>query len=564
SNMLITDEDMEKITAFRQLIASTGKHQKIELQLKQNGGLELYYEINGYPVFDEETEPGKIIEIIYDKSAERNSEIKFKELLASAPDGIIISNHLGEIEVVNKQAEKLFEYSAEALVGKKIEVLIPSRFSKHNSLRKGYHKNPQPRSMGESMELFGLKSTGEEFPVEVSLSPIQTSEGILYLSAVRDITERKKSEKEIAQLALVAQNTNNLVVITDFEGKVEWVNDAFEKLSEYSLDEVKGLKHGRLIQGEETSRETIDKLSMAIKNKQAIRVEILNYSKTGKKYWQLLNVQPIIGRDDSESKFIGLGINITERKETEKKILDSERRFRALFDNQYQFIGLLEADGTMIEANEAALELGGLTLEQAKGLKFWEAPWWSISRKTIEDVKNAIAKVALGEFVRYEVDVLDSKGQLLTLDFSLNPIKDDSGKVVLIIPEGRDITEKVLIEKELKTSEEQLKYFVKHNPNALAMFDKEMRYLVVSDQWYIDYKLTGKDIIGQSHYDIFPEIDEKNEWRKIHQRCLQGESLNRSEEKFERLDGTITWIRGDVHPWYNSSKEIGGIIIYTE
>ncbi|MCK9450225.1 MAG: PAS domain S-box protein [Bacteroidales bacterium] len=564
SNMPITDADMEKITAFRQLIVRTKKHQVLELKIKQNDNLLLFYEINGYPVFDDEAEPSKIIEIIYDKSAEKNSEIKFKELLASAPDGIIISNRFGEIEVVNKQAENLFEYSAEDLVGKKIEVLIPSRFSKHTSLRKGYHKNPQPRSMGESMELFGLKSTGEEFPVEVSLSPIQTSEGILYLSAVRDITERITHEKEIAKLALVASNTNNLVVITDFEGRVEWVNDAFEKLSEYSLDEVKGLKHGHLIQGKETSQQTIDKLSLAIKNKQSIRVEILNYSKTGKKYWQILIVQPIVGRDDTESKFIGIGIDITERKEAEKKIIDSERRFRALFDNQYQFIGLLEADGTLIEANEAALELGGITLEQAKGLKFWEAPWWSISRKTIEDVQNAIKSAASGEFVRYEVDVVGSKGQLVTLDFSLNPVKDDSGKVVLIIPEGRDITEKVLIEKELKTSEEQLKYFVKHNPNALAMFDKEMRYLVVSDQWYVDYNLKGVELIGKSHYDIFPEIDEKNEWRKIHQRCLQGESLKRSIEKFDRLNGTVVWIRGDVHPWYNSSKEIGGIIIYTE
>lgn len=104
--------------------------------------------------------------------------------------------------------------------------------------------------------------------------------------------------------------------------------------------------------------------------------------------------------------------------------------------------------------------------------------------------------------------------------------------------------------------------FVNQAPNAIAMFDKEMKYIAVSQVWQADYKLEGQEIIGKSHYEVFPEIGA--DWKKIHQRCLEGE-INRCEEGlFVRADGTRQWISWDVRPWYEIDKSIGGLLMYTQ
>ena len=113
----------------------------------------------------------------------------------------------------------------------------------------------------------------------------------------------------------------------------------------------------------------------------------------------------------------------------------------------------------------------------------------------------------------------------------------------------------------LRESEELMRLFILHAPVALAMFDKNMRYLSFSRRWLTDYGLEGKEIFGRSHYEVFPAIPEH--WRAIHQRALAGEATN-AEEVFTRRDGTVQWVRWMIHPWRRSDGGIGGIVIFTE
>lgn len=124
----------------------------------------------------------------------------------------------------------------------------------------------------------------------------------------------------------------------------------------------------------------------------------------------------------------------------------SEARFRAIFNQTFQFIGLLKPDGTLIEANDTTLKFAGLAPAEVIGNPFWEAHWWSNSEANRQQLRDAIQRAAQGEFVRYRVDVVGAEGKTVTIDFSLNPIKDQSGQVNLLIPEGRDITSEILAE----------------------------------------------------------------------------------------------------------------------
>ena len=114
----------------------------------------------------------------------------------------------------------------------------------------------------------------------------------------------------------------------------------------------------------------------------------------------------------------------------------------------------------------------------------------------------------------------------------------------------------------LHESEEKLRLFIEHAPASLAMFDHDMRYIAVSSRWISDYSLYDRDIIGKSHYDIFPELSD--ELKAVHKRCMEGEVIRNDEDRFERADGTIQWLRWESRPWKAADGTIGGIVIFIE
>ena len=141
------------------------------------------------------------------------------------------------------------------------------------------------------------------------------------------------------------------------------------------------------------------------------------------------------------------------------EVKEHERRAAVILDGMYQFVALLSPSGDILEVNRAALEGAGHHMQELRGTPFWTARWWQISAQTQEDLQGAIRRAAAGEFVRYEVDIYgEQSGRVpITIDFSLQPIRGESGEVEYLLPEGRNITERKRAEEQVARQAQELR-----------------------------------------------------------------------------------------------------------
>ena len=168
----------------------------------------------------------------------QQADAKYRELLESTPDAIIMTNASGRIVLANGHAERLFGYAAGALRGQPLEVLLPERYrAGHVGHRSQYFGQPRPRTMGAGLELYGLRRDGVEFPLEISLSPITTDDGTLVMSAIRDTSERRKAEQKFRGLLEAAPDA---IVIVNRQGEIVLVNSQTEQLFGYPRAELLG------------------------------------------------------------------------------------------------------------------------------------------------------------------------------------------------------------------------------------------------------------------------------------------------------------------------------------
>lgn len=149
-------------------------------------------------------------------------------------------------------------------------------------------------------------------------------------------------------------------------------------------------------------------------------------------------------------------INTRLRKQTERQLKRSEQKFRAVFNHTFEFIGLLDLDGRLLDTNLSSLHYSGVAKDAVVGRYFWETPWWRHSRDEQKRLRDAIDRARKGEIIRYEATQISPDGQLESIDFSLKPVLDEQGQVVLLIPEGRDISERIAMEGALRESEDRL------------------------------------------------------------------------------------------------------------
>jgi PAS domain S-box-containing protein len=319
-----------------------------------------------------------------------------------------------------------------------------------------------------------------------------------------DITAIRQLENALLEsegkYQTIFKNSGNALIFAEDDMTISMCNREFEKLSGYSRAEVEGCRKWTEFVKDENDLERL---------KASHRLRLLNPEAAPQtcefqavdREGNVKDIAATVAVLPGTKKSLAALVDITDRKRAEKALRESEWKFRAIFEHTFQFIGLMTLDGTLIEANRTALRFTGVEESEVIGKPFWETPWWRHSTELQAELRAAIAKAAQGEFVRFEASHPSISGKLHYIDFSLKPVMDESGKVVLLIPEGRDITERKIAEEALKRSEEKYRELVE-NANSIILRMDNLGIVTFINEFaqhffgYSEEEIVGKNVVG--------------------------------------------------------------------
>jgi PAS domain S-box-containing protein len=263
------------------------------------------------------------------------------------------------------------------------------------------------------------------------------------------------------------------------------------------------------------------------------------------------------GASDAEG---GCSIDLTERKRAEAALRESEGRLRCVTETARVGLVVVDEGHRYLYANSAYVEILDLSEAEIVGLKVADV----LATVYESQIRPQLDRAFRGERVTYELTIPQGgakPGETRSFTVVCEPEVDCSERtrVVVVIV---DVTEQRRAEESFRENEGRLRLFIEHAPASIAMFDREMRYIAASRRWRSDSKLGEQSLIGRSHYDVVPDIPER--WKAVHSQALSGELVEADEDRFDRADGTVIWLRWEVRPWRNPAGELGGIVISIE
>jgi PAS domain S-box-containing protein len=537
------------------------------------------------------------IDITERKRAEvalRDSENRFRGFLNSAPDAMVIVTEQGQITLTNAKTEELFGYTQDELLGKDINILIPEHLrSNHRLHQADFFTNHHNPARGVGSDLYALHKDGREFPVEILLSQFNMGDEIVVLSAIRDITERKRAESALRESQARYQNLfeNSPISIWDedfsrvklffdhlrssgvnnfeeyFQNHPEAINECMR------LVKILDVNHITLdLMGIETKSEVLDELSRSLgpDSQETFKRELVSLTngdpqfegeeiiqtKTGIKKNVLFHINVAPGFENTLGKVIVSVIDITERKQAEEKLRQSEEQYRYLFENNPHPMWAYDLKTlAFLAVNDAAVEKYGYTREE-------------FLRMTIGDIRPPEDMARLMKNLGQPRPILQHSGDwrhqrkdgsLIDVEISSHILNIGNRDAALVV--AKDITERKQAEQELRQSNERFTELVDN----------------VSDMFWIADPFTRRDkyvspafetIVGLSHESVeqlpngFLDVVIPED-QPILKKAQEQEYLGYKTDiqyRIHRPDGSIRWLRDKGSPVFDENGKVVRVV----
>ncbi|MEG3938605.1 PAS domain-containing protein [Microcoleus sp. S36b_A3] len=551
--------------------------------------LNAWYAVRAYPIasglavyFQDVTEQ-KAASAAFIKQAQTAHQqlAEIEAIYASAPIGLCFVDTELRFVRINDRLAEINGVPAAAHIGKTLREILPEMA---DDLEPLYRQVIETKVPLQQLELRRTNSAqpGVEQDWLLSLYPLRAEDDrVLGVNVtVHEITHRQASKREIQRLnqelewrvnelqSILDAVPVGITIADDAQCQVIRANRFAQSMLAVPPDanvsasgeQAAVLPFRQLSNGVEIPPEELPMQRAAASGSEVRDVEIQMVRSDGATFDWLVNAVPLFDEQGAVCGCVGAFVDISDRKQAEEALRRSEERYRTLFESLDEGFCIIEMlfddnekpiDYRFLEINPAFEKQTGLVQAAGKTM-----------RQLIPEHENywfeVYGKVALtGEPLRFE-----HGSEAMNRWFEVSAFRTPephSRKVAILF---KDISDRKQAENLLREHYSKLRLFVKHSPVGVAMFDRQMQYMLVSDRWLANYGLGAQNIVGRSHYDILPDLPDR--WKQIHQRCLAGAVEICPEELFPRADGSMDWVRWEIHPWRTNSGEIGGIMIFSE
>ncbi len=476
----IHPEDVERVRAAKQAyLKQKVLHFAQEYRLRCKDGSYKWVLGRTQAVWDEQGKPVRLVGSIRDISVRKQteaalhaSEAKNRAIVEAIPDLLFRMSGNGTYLDFNAPNFSQLAVPPSVFLGKKTtEVLSPD-------VAEPFERHIQLALSTRQVQVFEYQLTpinGVVSDFEARIAPVGEDE---VLCIVRDISDKKRAETTIREsehrFRAIFEHAPVGINYLDLNTMSRRINQRWCDILGYSKDELININFQELTHPDDRTFDDqyiVKLLSGEIAN---YYIEKRYIRQDGSSVWVTLTVSLVRDSNGTPQSMISAIADISERKIAEEALRESERRFRAIFNSSFQFTAVVQPDGTLLDANQTALDFTGRDLSKLFGHRLWEAQCWIDPKKKKttsqhqrkkaprltskqEHLKNAIARSAQGETVRYEVDLKGANNAIATLDVSIKPVLDSSQNVVLLIAEGRDITERKQAEETFRQMAEREK-----------------------------------------------------------------------------------------------------------
>ena len=363
---------------------------------------------------------------VKDISAERNNRESIRQILEQSIDAVVSIDELNCVTFYNAAAERLWGYKADEVMGKNVRMLVPQAIQhQHDDLVNANRRTGVDKIVGTSREVEIERKDGSKLWGSLSLSKVRLEGKTLYTAFIKDVTSQVMQREKIRLLSLVADETDNAVIITCPEGLIDYVNPGFERLTGYKLAEVQGKKPGTLLQGPHTDSNTVANIRTKLHAQQPFYDEILNYDRQGKPYWISLAINPVFDENGQLKQFISIQANITD---TKLKALDFNVKLNAIGATN----AILEWSdrGEVIDANPFMLDLLGYTSVSALPDKQFSLEHF-VDRAGLTQLKEGMPLLM-------DKAVMDNLGKTYWLSATISPARGFDGNIHKYVMFGTD------------------------------------------------------------------------------------------------------------------------------
>ena len=445
-----------------------------------------------------------------DISESKESGAKYRGLMEAAPDAMVVVDQVGEIVLLNVQAEKQFGYRRDELVGQRVTNIIPEGFAERliaDGTRSAAEALAQ--QIGTGIELNGRRKDGSEFPIEIMLSPLESAEGILVTAAIRDISVRKAAEKHLAQMegryrGLLEAAPDAMVVVNQ-GGEIVLLNVQAEKQFGYSRDELVGQKVKNIIpQGfaerliADGTRSAADALAQQI----GTGIELTGLRKDGGEFPIEIMLSPL---ESAEGILVTAAIrDISVRKAADKHLAQMEGRYRGLLEAAPDAMVVVKPAGEIVLLNVQAEKQFGYRRDELVGQKVKNIIPEGFAERMIADGTRTPAE-ALAQQIGTGIELSGRRkdGTEFPIEIMLSPLESAEG--ILVTAAIRDISVRKAAEKHLAQMEGRYRGLLEAAPDAMVVVNQGGEIVLLNVQAENQFGYSRDELVGQRVTNIIPE-----------------------------------------------------------